>query len=82
MSLNILYIKSVIKEMKDKHNINGKIIRIADKGLNSGDNIKETYLNGDGYIFSESVRGSSEEVKKWIKDPNGYIDILDKDKRK
>lgn len=73
--------KDVIKEMKDKHNINGKIIRIADKGLNSGDNIKETYLDGDGYIFSESVRGSSEEVKKWIKDPNGYIDILDKDKK-
>lgn len=49
-----------------------RIIVVADKGLNSGDNIVFNTALGDGYIFSKSVRGASEDFKTWILDENGY----------
>ncbi|MGI6781345.1 MAG: IS1634 family transposase [Acholeplasmataceae bacterium] len=73
------FYNEVIGQMKEKHNIKGKVIRIADKGLNSSENIAKTYLDGDGYIFSETVRGAKKEIKDWIIDPKGYEEILDKE---
>ncbi len=35
-----------------------RIVTVADKGMNSTNNITQTNLNGDGYIFSQKVRGS------------------------
>lgn len=49
-----------------------KIIVVADKGLNSGDNIAFNTVLGDGYIYSQSVRGASEDFKKYVLDDNGY----------
>jgi transposase len=50
----------------------GRIVTVADKGLNSGDNIAYNTILGDGYIYSKSVRGASEIFKNWILDENGY----------
>ena len=41
---------------------------MADKGLNSGDNIAFSTALGDGYIFSKSVRGASSDFKSWVLD--------------
>jgi len=49
-----------------------RIITVADKGLNSGDNIVFNAALGDGYIFSKSVRGASADFKAWIMDGRGY----------
>ena len=51
-----------------------RIIVVADKGLNSGDNIVFNTALGDGYIYSKSVRGASDEFQKWVLDERGYID--------
>ncbi len=69
--------RKVLKEMKEKNNIKGKVIRIADKGINSGDNIADAYLAGDGYIFSQSVRGAKGELKDFILKESGYKEIKD-----
>lgn len=49
-----------------------RIISVADKGLNSGDNIAFNTALGDGYVYSKSVRGASEDFKAWVLDGEGY----------
>ena len=55
-----------------------RIITVADKGLNSGDNIAFNTALGDGYIFSKSVRGAGDEFKAWVLDETDYRGISDK----
>ena len=59
-------IRKTISEMKSRNNITGRTIQIADKGLNCGQNIHEALANGDGYIFSQSVKGASKMEKEWV----------------
>lgn len=49
-----------------------RIIVVADKGLNSGDNIAFNTILGDGYIYSQSVKGASEDFKKYVLNDEGY----------
>jgi len=49
-----------------------RAIVVADKGLNCGDNIVFNSALGDGYIFSQSVKGGSDELKSYVLDPRGY----------
>ena len=49
-----------------------RIVVVADKGLNCGDNIAFNLALGDGYIFSQSIRNSCAELKQWVLDENGY----------
>ena len=55
------------KELK-KHFEIKRLITVADKGLNSGDNIAFALSLKDGYIYSKSIRGASDEFKKWTLD--------------
>lgn len=57
--------REIIKDMKEKNSIAGKTIQVADKGLNCAKNICEALKNGDGYIFSQSVKRLPEREKKW-----------------
>jgi transposase len=50
-----------------------RIIVVADKGLNSGDNIVFNTVLGDGYIYSKSVRGASADFQAWVLDENKYV---------
>lgn len=59
-----------------------RIITVADKGLNSGDNIAYATVLGDGYIYSKSVRGASEDFKKWVLDEEDYRQSSDNYKLK
>jgi transposase len=60
-----------LKRIKKEYETD-RIIVVADKGLNSGDNIAFSTVLGDGYIFSKSVRGASEEFKKWVLKQSDY----------
>lgn len=60
------YLRKMIGELKDKSKMKGKTIQVADKGLNCAKNIQEALLNGDGYIFSKSVKSLSEKEKMWV----------------
>lgn len=68
-------IREVIKELKETHNIKGRTIQVADKGLNSGDNIYAALKESDGYIFSQSVIKLPEKEKNWVLSENDYREI-------
>jgi transposase len=55
-----------------------RLIVVADKGLNSGDNIAYNTIFGDGYIYSKSVRGANNEFKNWVLDNKGYRELTDR----
>lgn len=71
----------MLSEVKKKFGVQ-RIISVADKGLNSGDNIAYNTILGDGYIYSKSVRGASEDFKKWVLDETGYQQVEDNYKLK
>jgi len=71
----------VLTEIKKKFGVR-RVIVVADKGLNSGDNIAYNTILGDGYIYSKSIRGASEDFQKWVLDENGYHELTDKYKLK
>jgi transposase len=50
----------------------GRVIIVADGGLNSDKNIAYILESGNGYILSKSTKKSKKRVKKWILDENGY----------
>ncbi|MDR3255691.1 MAG: IS1634 family transposase [Synergistaceae bacterium] len=59
-----------------KHSIDalnfGRVIIVADGGLNSDKNIAHILKSGNGYILSRSTKKSNKTVRKWILDENGY----------
>lgn len=63
----------VLREVKEDFGLN-RVIVVADKGLNSSDNIAANILDGNGYVFSQSIRGtkSSKELRKWVLEESGY----------
>lgn len=56
----------MIQGLKKKNQIAGKTIHVADKGLNCTQNIAFSKENGDGYLFSKSVKTLPEKEKKWV----------------
>lgn len=70
-------IREIINELKIQNDVKGKIIQVADKGLNCARNIYEARLNGDGYLFSKSCKTLPEVEKKWIFLNNDYVDVKD-----
>ena len=68
-------IRNVIDELKKRNSVSGRTIQIADKGLNCAENIFHALKNGDGYIFSKSVKLLPEIERTWVLLPNGYRDI-------
>lgn len=71
----------VLTELKKNFGVK-RIITVADKGLNCGDNIAYATVLGDGYIYSKSVRGASEDFKKWVLDNSDYRELTEKYKLK
>ena len=71
-------LRDVIKDLKKQNNITGKTIHVADKGLNCAQNIAFSRLNGDGYLFSKSVKGLSEHEKVWVLLDQDFFEMKDK----
>ena len=71
----------ILKDIKKQYNTK-KIIVVADKGLNSGDNIAFNSVLKDGYVYSQSVRGASEDFKSYVFEDEGYTWIGEDYKKK
>ena len=59
----------------------GRTVVVADRGLNTSDNIyflagENHNSNLDGYIYGQSVRGADEEFKNWVLDQKDYIEEI------
>lgn len=52
----------------------GRIIVVADRGIITGDNIAQTLIDGNGYVFSYSVRNASRDFKEYVLDLSDYKD--------
>jgi len=50
----------------------GKVIIVADGGLNNGKNIAHILKEGNGYILSKSTKKSDKNVKQWMLNEDGY----------
>ena len=72
-------IRNIIDDLKQRNNITGRTIQVADKGLNCINNIVHALRAGDGYIFSRSVKTLPEIEKKWVLLDNDYRDIKNSD---
>jgi len=74
-------LRDVIGHLKQQNNVTGKTIHVADKGLNCAKNIAFSRKNGDGYLFSKSVKGLSDTEKVWVLLDEEFQDIRDKNGR-
>lgn len=61
----------------------GRTIVVADRGLNTSDNIikiagisLEQALKMNGYVYGQSVRGADDEFKNWVLDDNYTIEKI------
>ena len=55
----------------------GRTIIVADKGINTADNIAFCIMKDNGYVFSQTVRGGNKEFKDFVLDQSGYRKIGD-----
>jgi transposase len=70
---DVTTLRPMLRELKTEYAL-GRVIVVADRGLNSGDNIfyMTTDNDKDGYVLSISVRGGSKEFKRYVLDDTGY----------
>lgn len=63
----------VLADMKRDFGLE-RVIAAADKGLNCSDNIAALFARGDGFVFSQSIRGtkSPAELREWAVSDEGY----------
>ena len=78
------YLRKRVENMKSRNNVNGRVIQVADKGLNCARNIYSAVVEAnDGYIFSKSIKGRSlsKDEQDWIlmddNELNKWIDVRD-----
>ena len=70
-------LRDVIDNLKKQNNVEGRTIHVADKGLNCAENIVFSSKNGDGYLFSKSVKSLPETEKVWVLLNEGFKEVRD-----
>ncbi len=77
------YLRKMIEDTKTRYDIKGRVIQVADKGLNCAKNIYSAVKEAnDGYIFSKSVHGRCipDAERKWVllkNYVNPWVDVKD-----
>lgn len=66
-----LTLMPLLKDMRRRHG-NSRVVVVADKGLNTSDNIAANTLDGNGFVFSQSVKRATKELKRWVCADAGY----------
>jgi len=73
-----LRLRPAVFELYSKYN-SGRVIAVADAAQNTGNNIYYLDEGKQGYVFSQSIRGSSQAFKDYIVDEAGYGWFFDED---
>jgi len=71
-------LRDVIDRLKMQNHVTGKTIHVADKGLNCAQNFAFSKKNGDGYLFSRSVKNLPAVEKTWVLLEQDFNEIRDK----
>lgn len=63
----------VLRDLKRDYGLE-RVIVVADKGLNTSTNIAANTLDKNGFVFSQSIRGtkSPKETRNWVLSKTGY----------
>jgi len=64
-------LRPALKKSIDRLNF-GRVIIVADGGLNSDKNIAYILSEGNGYILAKSTKKSAKGVKEWMLEEDGY----------
>ena len=66
-----LRLRPAVFALKDKYGCES-VIAVADAAQNTGNNVYYLDQGKQGYVFSQSIRGSSQEFKQYVVDEAGY----------
>jgi transposase len=67
-----LTLQPTMKDIKESYGL-GKLVVVADKGLNSSKNIDVIVNNGDGFVFSQILKGKKgQRYNEKLFDKNGW----------
>jgi len=66
-----LRLRPAVFELYSKYGA-GRVIAVADSAQNTGNNIYYLDNGNQGYVFSQSIRGSSAAFKAYVVDEDGY----------
>lgn len=66
-----LTLMPVLQEFRKTYNV-GRFIVVADRGLNTSNNVGMAVAKGDGYVYGQSIRKASKEFKAYALDPAGF----------
>jgi hypothetical protein len=61
----------VLSEVKKDFSLR-RIVVVADKAMNTADNIAALLAKGDGYVFSKSIRNATEDLQGWALSDEGH----------
>jgi transposase len=67
-----LTLQPTMKDIKESYGL-GRLVVVADKGLNSSSNIDTIVNNGDGFVFSQIIKGKKgQRYNEKLFDENGW----------
>jgi transposase len=66
-----LHLRPTVSELYRKYGCK-RVIAVADSAQNTGNNIYYLDKGNQGYVFSQSIRGGSKALKKYVTDESGY----------
>lgn len=61
----------IIQDTRKRYEL-GRVVTVADKAMNSGDNVAFLMVKGDGFIFSQKVRGADKVLQDFVLDRKNY----------
>ena len=76
-----LHLRPTVLELHGRFE-SGRIIAVADSAQNTGNNVYYLDHSKQGYVFSQSIRGGSDDFKKYVIDEHWYEWQGDEYKRK
>jgi transposase len=71
----------ILKRIRREFSV-GKAVVVSDKGLNTAKNAYYLANSRGGYVFSQSVRGGTKELKEYVLKNSGYEQFGDNYKKK
>ena len=74
-------LRPMVQELQKNYEV-GRVIVVADKGLNTGNNIAYNKAIGNGYVMSLSIRGANAAMKEYVLKEDTYIYNQDKTYKK
>ena len=74
----MLNVETHARDVVREYNL-GRMIVVADKGINTGNNVHTIVNRGDGYVMSLSIRKADAELKEYALNQSEYTWTIDKD---